>query len=77
MYWRLLTLWVLTGSPSSVAPATSEPHQGSAYRDPVRLGGSQIRPSTGTSRAATPDSPCNRTGQFGVVITWLGKDWTR
>jgi hypothetical protein len=25
---------------------------------------------------ATPDSPCNRTGPFGVVITWLGKDWT-
>jgi hypothetical protein len=26
--------------------------------------------------AATPDSPCNLTGPFGVVITWLGKDWT-
>jgi hypothetical protein len=22
-------------------------------------------------RAATPDSPCNRTGLLGVVITWL------
>lgn len=31
---------------------------------------------TGTSRAATPDSPCNRTGPFGVVITRLEKDWT-
>jgi len=31
---------------------------------------------TGTSQAATPDSPCNRTGPFGVVITWLGKHWT-
>jgi hypothetical protein len=30
---------------------------------------------TGTSRAATPDSPC-RTGPFGVAITWLGKGWT-
>jgi hypothetical protein len=38
----------------------------------------RIRPSTvtGTSQAATPDSPCNRTGPFGVVVTWLGKDWT-
>jgi len=47
-----------------------------------RLGGSQDRTSTvtGTSRAATPDSPCNRTGQFGVVITWLertGRDDAR
>lgn len=32
--------------------------------------------SGGGGRAATPDSPGNRTGPFGVVITWLEKDWT-
>jgi hypothetical protein len=31
------------------------------------------RSSTVTSRVAMLDSHCNRTGPFGVVITWLGK----
>ncbi|MEU2736043.1 hypothetical protein ABZ656_11575 [Streptomyces sp. NPDC007095] len=34
------------------------------------------RDQTRTSQAATPYSPCNRTGPFGAVITWPGKDWT-
>jgi hypothetical protein len=35
-----------------------------------------VLPTARQSGAATPDSPCNRTGPFGVVITWLRKDWT-
>jgi hypothetical protein len=76
--------------------ATSEPHQGSAYRDPVRLGGGQDQtvdrdrdqPGRHAGFALQPliagerdpkvlaQMVRARTGPFGVVITWLGKDWT-
>jgi hypothetical protein len=61
---------------------TSEPLQGSAFRDPVRLGGNQDK-TVDRDRDRDRDQPGrhagfarHRTGRSGAVITWLRKDWT-
>jgi hypothetical protein len=67
---------VVVASYAALRPETSPPPARSSERLTRKKPTARRGKNSHGLVVANPDQHRRRTGPFGVVITWLGKDWT-